>query len=100
MAVPSVTDPVQLELELPLDPVQLSRLTTPERGSIYREAGLDPLQIAAAEEAVRLVLAGESDQERRAFQNPLEPRLVAARQGRSSESVATPCAVMTDLDPL
>ena len=28
------------------------------------------------------------------------PRPVAARQGRSSESVATPCAVTADLDAL
>jgi hypothetical protein len=48
--------PDQLELGLPYDPVPLARLTTPERGRRYRKAGLDPLQIAAAEEAVRLVL--------------------------------------------
>ena len=48
----------QLELKLPLDPVQLAPLTSPERGAIYREAGLDPLQIDAIEQAVRLVLRG------------------------------------------
>ena len=54
---------VQLRVaaELPLDPVELAarRLSTPERGRLYRELGLCPLQIAAVEEAVRLVRARE-----------------------------------------
>ena len=34
------------------------------------------------------------------FPDSYWPRPVAARQGRSSESVATPCAVTADLDAL
>ena len=48
----------QLDLvELPLDPVQLARMTSPERGALYRRLGLHPVQIEAAEAATRLVLA-------------------------------------------
>ena len=50
----------QLDLvELPLDPVQLARLTTPERGALYRRLGLHPVQIEAAEAATRLAVARE-----------------------------------------
>jgi hypothetical protein len=55
----AATDPVQLEFELPLDPVQLARLTSPERGALYRRLGLDPVQIEAAEAATRLAIARE-----------------------------------------
>ena len=53
----AATDPVQLEIELPLDPVQLARLTSPERGAVYRRLRLHPVQIAAAEDAARLAIA-------------------------------------------
>jgi hypothetical protein len=35
----------------------LAKLTTPERGRVYAEADLDAMQIAAAEAAVRAVIA-------------------------------------------
>lgn len=51
---------VQLRLEgLPLDPIEVSKLLAHERSALYRELGLDPLQIAAAEEACRRVIAQE-----------------------------------------
>jgi hypothetical protein len=43
---------------LPLDPVELAKLTSPERGRIYDQLGLHALERAAAEEAVRAVIAG------------------------------------------
>ena len=43
--------------ELPFRPEELSRLTTPERGRIYAEVGLDAMQIDAAEAAVWAVIA-------------------------------------------
>lgn len=49
----------QTAFEIPLDPVQLAQLSAPERGKVYRRAGLDRLQIAASEDAVRLVLRRE-----------------------------------------
>ena len=42
------------------DPVELARLTSPERGAHYRRLGLDPLQIEAAEAATRIVIAREA----------------------------------------
>jgi hypothetical protein len=50
---------VQLRLgaELPLDPERLAELTAPERGKVYDEARLDFLQRAAAEDAVRMIIA-------------------------------------------
>ena len=53
--------PIQLplatgDLPLPFDPHELAELTTPERGRLYAEIGLDVLQRDVAEEAVRLVL--------------------------------------------
>ena len=47
----------QAEIELPLDPVQLARLTAPERGAVYRRLDLDRLQIDAAETAARSAIA-------------------------------------------
>jgi hypothetical protein len=44
--------------ELPLDPFEVAELQAPERGALHRKAGLDPLQVDAVEQAVRLVLAG------------------------------------------
>ncbi len=44
---------------LPFDPRELSRLTTPERGKLYEDTGLDVLQRAAAEDAVRRVIADQ-----------------------------------------
>ena len=50
---------VQLTFDgLPLDPHQVARLLAHERSTLYRELKLHPLQIAAAEEAVRQVIAG------------------------------------------
>lgn len=49
--------PEQLEIAIPLDPVQLARLTSPERGALYRRLGLHPVQIVAAEDAARLAIA-------------------------------------------
>jgi hypothetical protein len=49
-------DPEGIEIELPLDPVQLARLIAPERGAVYRRLGLHPVQIEAAEAAARLVI--------------------------------------------
>ena len=46
-------------LALPFNPRELSRLTTPERGKLYEDTGLDVLQRAAAEDAVRRVIAGQ-----------------------------------------
>jgi hypothetical protein len=43
---------------LPLEPGELATLSTPERGAIYRALDLHPLEIAAAEEACRAVVAG------------------------------------------
>ena len=53
--------PIQLPLptggsSLPFDPRQLAELTTPERGQLYSDLGLDVPQREVAEEAVRLVL--------------------------------------------
>jgi hypothetical protein len=50
---------VQLRADavLPIDPEAAAKLSTPERGELYRQLGLDALQIAAAEEAVRAVIA-------------------------------------------
>jgi hypothetical protein len=42
-----------------LDPHALAALSAPERGNLYRELGLDPMQRACAEEATRKVLARE-----------------------------------------
>ena len=54
-----MTGGAQLRLPvLPLDPVVLSKLSSPERGQRYAAANLDPLQIAAAEEAIRRVRLG------------------------------------------
>jgi hypothetical protein len=54
-----VSGAVQLPLDgLPVDPIEVSKLLAHERGAVYRELGLHPLQIAAAEEAVRAVIAG------------------------------------------
>jgi hypothetical protein len=50
---------VQLRLDgLPLDPREASELLAHERAALYRDLELDPLQIAAIEEAVRRVVAG------------------------------------------
>jgi hypothetical protein len=50
---------VQLSFEADgLDPHELAKLPTPDRGAVYRELQLHPLQVAAAEEAVRAVIAG------------------------------------------
>jgi hypothetical protein len=50
---------VQLRLDgLPVDPREVAKLLAPERGALYRDLNLDPLQVAAAEEAVRAVLRG------------------------------------------
>ena len=46
-------------LALPFDPRELARLIAPERGKLYAELGLDVLQRAAAEDAVRRVIAGQ-----------------------------------------
>lgn len=49
---------VQLSFEAEgLDPHELALLSITERGRLYAELDLAPLQIAAAEDAVRLVLA-------------------------------------------
>jgi hypothetical protein len=54
-----VSSAVQLTLDgLPLDPNEVARLLAHERSALYRELKLHPLQIAAAEEAVRQVIAG------------------------------------------
>jgi hypothetical protein len=58
-----VSGAVQLPLlavdaELPFDPHELAVLTTPERGRLYADAGLDDLQIACCEDACRAVVAG------------------------------------------
>ena len=51
---------VRLPLDgLPLDPIEVSKLLTHERGALYRQLDLDAIQIAAAEEAVRAVIAGD-----------------------------------------
>ena len=51
---------VQLRADagLPVDPEAVAKLNSPERGKLYRELGLHPVQVAAAEEAVRAVIAG------------------------------------------
>jgi hypothetical protein len=49
--------PLAVGIELPFRPEELSRLTTPERGRVYAEVGLDAMQIGAAEAAVRAVIA-------------------------------------------
>ncbi|MEK6271474.1 MAG: hypothetical protein AABM42_02350 [Actinomycetota bacterium] len=50
---------VQLPLDgLPLDPIEVSELLAHQRAELYRELGLDHFQIAAAEQAVRLLVAG------------------------------------------
>lgn len=41
---------------LPLDPHELAQLSTPDRGRLYAELGLDNFQISAAEEATRAVV--------------------------------------------
>lgn len=57
MATVSAT--VQLRLDgLPLDPIEVAQLTSPDRGKLYRDLRLCPLQIVAIEEAVRRVVAG------------------------------------------
>ncbi len=43
--------------QLPLDPNELAQLPAPQRGAIYNALGLHALQRAAAEEAVRAVIA-------------------------------------------
>jgi hypothetical protein len=43
---------------LPVDPAEVASLTTPERGRLYDELGLDFEQRQACEDACRLVLAG------------------------------------------
>ena len=43
---------------LPFDPRELAELTTPERGKLYAEFGLDLCQREVAEDAVRRVIAG------------------------------------------
>lgn len=51
---------VQLALgSLPLDPVEVSKLVSHERASLYAAAGLHAVEIAVAEEAVRAVLRGK-----------------------------------------
>lgn len=56
----SVQLPLSLgDAQLPLDPAELAQLSAPERGLLYRQLGLCVLQRAAAEEAVRAVLAGQ-----------------------------------------
>lgn len=51
---------VQLSFEAEgLDPHELAELAGPERGRLYTELGLDPAQVAAAEQATRRVIAGE-----------------------------------------
>jgi hypothetical protein len=63
-------DGVQLPLavanEVPFRPEELAKLTTPERGRVYADAGLDPAQIQAAEAAVRAVIAKTYGRGRRA----------------------------------
>lgn len=49
---------LRLDPQLPLDPIETSKLLGYQRAALYRELGLDPLQIAAAEEAVRRAIAG------------------------------------------
>ena len=44
---------------LPFDPHELSKLLAFERADVYHQSGLDRMQIAAAEQAVHAVLAGE-----------------------------------------
>jgi hypothetical protein len=46
------------DARLPLDPAELARLSSPERGQLYGELGLDYLQRAAAEGAVQAIFAG------------------------------------------
>ena len=49
---------IQIPLgDLPLNPREVALLTTPERGRLYAELGLHPVQIEAAEAAVRRVIA-------------------------------------------
>jgi hypothetical protein len=49
---------VQIPLKgLPLDPFELAALPAPERGKLYGELKLDPVQVAVSEDAVRLVIA-------------------------------------------
>lgn len=51
---------VQLSFEVEgLDPHELARLETPDRGQLFAALELNPLQIACAEEAVRRVRSGE-----------------------------------------
>lgn len=52
---------VQLRADplLPIDPVDVAKLSTPARGDVYRALDLHPVQIAAIEDAVRLVRRGE-----------------------------------------
>ncbi len=45
---------------LPLDPAELAELSAPERGAIYKALSLGALQIASAEDAVRLVIRRRS----------------------------------------
>jgi hypothetical protein len=53
-----MTTGVQLRLVgLPIDPEATAKLSAPERDALYRQLGLHAVQIAAAEEAVRLALA-------------------------------------------
>jgi hypothetical protein len=46
-----------------LDPFELAKLLTPDRGAHYAALGLSPPQISAAEEAVRAVIAGRYGRE-------------------------------------
>ena len=51
---------VQIRLAgLPLDPVELAKVPIFERAKLYAELDLDPIQRQVAEEAVRLIIAGE-----------------------------------------
>ncbi|MEK6326449.1 MAG: hypothetical protein AABM66_02840 [Actinomycetota bacterium] len=47
-----------LAAQLPVDPHQLASLLAHERAAVYAELELNPLHRAAAEEAVREVIAG------------------------------------------
>ena len=51
---------VQIPLDgLPLDPHELAQVPILERAKLYAELDLNPIQRQVAEEAVRLIIAGE-----------------------------------------
>jgi hypothetical protein len=59
MSTSAVQLPFLTDFGLPFDPNVLADLTTPERGRVYADCGLDDAQRMACEAAVRLVIRGQ-----------------------------------------